>query len=464
LAGAMPVVVLAPGIALPPFAHVPPVETSVWELRLNAILIQFLNRILDRDGIRGVSGTSLEQRSPHAGRHDLKMDLLTGFPYAFAHADAVAELSVDCLFPAVPRKGIITDLDETLWSGILGDVGAAGVSWSLEDKSQAHALYQQVLASLADSGVLVAIASKNDPQLVDAALHRHDILLSPERIFPVEAGWGPKSAAIGRILEAWNIGPESVVFVDDSPMELAEVSEKYPAIECLRFPSGDPAAILALLWHLRARFGKSEVREEDRLRLASLRASAALRQESSGEAPADFLSRLEAKVTFETVHADAADNDRRALELVNKTNQFNLNGARYTEAEWKALGARTGAFLATVSYEDRFGPLGRIAVLGGYMDAGLCCVDIWVMSCRAFSRQIEFQTIRRLFDKTGASAIRFRFRATERNGPLQSFFAESLHGASSGEGERELEASVFDRLCPPLFHQVNDKWTIPKTN
>ena len=462
LAGAMPVVVLAPSLGLPPFTHVPPAETSAWELRLNAILIQFLNRILDRGGIRVVSATSLERRSPLAGRHDLKMDLLAGFPYSLPHADAVAELALDCLFPAVPRKGIITDLDETLWSGILGDVGPDGVSWSLEDKSQAHALYQQVLASLADSGVLVAIASKNDPALADAALHRHDILLSAERIFPVEAGWDPKSAAVGRILEAWNIGPESVVFVDDSPMELAEVAEKYPGIECLRFPSGDPAAILALLWHLRARFGKSDVREEDRLRLASLRASAALRQESSGEAPADFLSRLEAKVTFEAVPADAAD--QRALELVNKTNQFNLNGARYTEAEWKALGARTGAFLATVSYEDRFGPLGRIAVLGGHLDAGLCCVDIWVMSCRAFSRQIEFQTIRRLFDKTGASAIRFRFRPTERNGPLQSFFTDSLHGASSGEGEVELEASMFDRLCPQLFHQVNDKWTLPKTN
>ena len=145
-------------------------------------------------------------------------------------------LSVQCLFPAPPKKGIITDLDQTLWKGILGDAGVDGISWSLDGKSQAHALYQQVLASLADSGVLVAIASKNDPDLVEAALQRPDILLPPSQIFPMEVGWGVKSDAVGRILETWNIGADSVVFVDDSPMELAEVAEKYPGIECLRFP------------------------------------------------------------------------------------------------------------------------------------------------------------------------------------------------------------------------------------
>jgi FkbH-like protein len=325
-----------------------------------------------------------------------------------------------------------------------------GVSWSLEGKSQAHALYQQALASLAESGVMVAVASKNDPKLVEAVVQRPDILLKPSQIFPVEASWNAKSEAIGRILKVWNVRADSVIFVDDSPMELAEVSEKFPGIECLHFPSNDPEKIFALLLHLRNRFGKEDVREEDHLRVQSLRAGMQLQEEHPGEASADFLSRLQAKVTFTLSGAD----DSRAFELVNKTNQFNLNGVRYTEAEWKSRIRRPGSFLTTVAYEDRFGPLGRIAVLGGCIQGDQCEVDMWVMSCRAFSRQIEFQILRRLFEKSGASLVQFRFRPTERNGPLKALFRRFFSPESMVEGELSLPAAVFQEFCPPLFHQV----------
>ena len=458
LAKKMPVAVAAPSLGLPPIAYPPPSQTSDCELRLNLILAEFLQRIGGQDRISVVSSARLATTSPPNVRHDVKMDLHAGFPYTLTHVDALAEVTVQCLFPYPPKKGVITDLDQTLWKGILGDAGVDGVSWSLEGKSQAHALYQQVLGSLADSGVLVAIASKNDPQLVEAAMQRSDILLQPSQIFPMEVSWGVKSEAVGRILQAWNIGADSVVFVDDSPMELAEVSEKYPGIECLRFPSDDPTAIVALLWQLRTWFGKKEVLEEDRLRLKSIRASAAAAQENTAEPSADFLARSEAKLTLE-----AAGSDQRAFELVNKTNQFNLNGLRYSEGEWKALRERSDGFLVTVSYEDRFGPLGRIAVLGGHVEKDICYVETWVMSCRAFSRQIEFQSIRQLFDKTGASEIRFCFKPTDRNGPLQTFFAH-FFPSGAAEGELILRAHDFDRLCPTLFHQVNDKWTLLQTN
>jgi len=453
LAQAMPLTVVAPTLMLPPVTSLPPTQTGAFELRLNAMVIDFLQRVGKTKGVRLLNASSLAMKSPQSARHDVKMDLLTGFPYTLMHADALAQLSVSCLFTAPAKKGLITDLDETLWRGILGDWGVEGVSWSLEGRSQVHALYQEVVASMAESGVLVAIASKNDPKLVEAALNRPDILLKAAQIFPVEASWGVKSEAVGRILKAWNIGAESAVFVDDSPMELGEVAEKYPGIECLKFPSNDPAGIFALLLQLRTLFGKEDILEEDRLRLQSLRAGAQLDQESPREASGDFLARLQAKVTFEA----AGENNSRAFELVNKTNQFNLNGVRYTEAEWKSRVERPGAFLTTVSYEDRFGPLGRIAVLGGSVQGDQCLVDIWVMSCRAFSRQIEFQALRQLFAKSGVSVIRFRFKPTERNGPLQAFFRDFFSPDSMAEGELNLPAAVFEKNCPALLHQVIEK-------
>ena len=451
LGSVMPVAVAAVTLPLPPVTHYPPAQTSLFELDLRSAVTAFLSRVGGLGGVRLVSESQLSARSPHAARHDAKLDLHAGFPYSVAHADAVADLCVECLFPAAPKKGLITDLDETLWKGILGDAGPGGVSWSLEDHAQPHALYQQLLASLAEAGVLIAVASKNDPELVRQAFERRDMLLGWKQVFPMEAGWGAKSAAVGRILRAWNVGAESVVFVDDSPMELAEVSERYPEIESLRFPD-DPAAVVALLHGLRARFGKSEVREEDRLRLRSLESAAALADAQTAEAPADFLARLGARITLE--FSDSPDAGR-AFELVNKTNQFNLNGCRYEAGEWASYFRQSGAFLITAAYQDRFGPLGKIAVLAGRADAGGVRVDTWVMSCRAFSRHIEFQLLRQLFGRFGAPAIRFSYRPTNRNGPLREFFSRFFPEGFSEEDGLDLTAAGFERACPPLFHEVS---------
>jgi FkbH-like protein len=450
LAGEMPTALITGTLPLPPLTYLPVAQTSSFDLQLRCNLIGLVSQLVANTGVRLVNDASLAQSSPFSDRHDVKMELHAGFPYSIAHAAAVGELAMDCLFPAVPKKGLISDLDETLWKGILGDVGVNGVSWCLESHSQAHALYQQLLGSLAESGVLIAIASKNDPELVRSAFQRSDILLDAAQVFPVESNWGAKSESVGRILKAWNISADSVVFVDDSPMELAEVAEQNPGIECFRFPSDDPAGVIGLLKQLRARFGKGEIREEDRLRLQSLRSSAELQESRSAEASPDFLERLNAKITLEY---SSSPDDRRAWELVNKTNQFNLNGRRYSEAEWQSYFQAPGAFLVTATYQDRFGPLGKIGVLGGRHEAGKLQVDIWVLSCRAFSRHIEFQMLDRLYEKFGASHIGFSFHPTDRNGPLQECFAR-FFPAGLGKGNVDLPAAVFEQQRPQLFHQV----------
>src|SRR5258706_6139980 len=169
LAKRMPVAVLAPTLPIPPLTHLPPFRASGFELQLRCATMHFLCRICSMPGVRLLSDSALALHSPQPQRQDVKMELDAGFPYSIAHASAAAELLVSCLFPAVPKKGLITDLDDTLWKGILGDVGVGALSWSLEDRSQPHAIYQQLVASLSESGVLVAVASKNDPNLVREA-------------------------------------------------------------------------------------------------------------------------------------------------------------------------------------------------------------------------------------------------------------------------------------------------------
>lgn len=453
--GGFPVAVAPPTLPLPPLTHFPPAQASPFEVQARAIVDGFLARISGLPRVCVVSDSQLAKRSPFSQRHDIALDLHTGFPYTLQHADALAELCLECLFPGEPKKALITDLDDTLWRGILGDAGADGVSWSIESRSQAHALYQNLLASLAESGVLIAVASKNDPTLVREAFQRPDILLKESQVWPIEAGWGPKSEAVQRILKAWNIGADSVVFVDDSAMELAEVGEKFPQVDCLRFPGHDPAAVVELLHTLRSLFGRAEVRPEDRLRLDSLRASATLEQGLAAELPGDFLERLGARLVLDFSRSPG---DGRSLELVNKTNQFNLNGRRYSEAEWESYLQEPGAFLITAAYEDRFGPLGRIAVLAGRAHAGEVQVDTWAMSCRAFSRHIEFQMLLQLFRRFGPSRIRLAFAPTQRNGPLIDFLRRFVAGALP-EGGLELSVAVFEQSCPTLFQEVIDNWT-----
>jgi len=451
LRAAMPVTIVGPTITFPPLSHLPPSQSSSLELRLQLLLAGWLERISSRVDISIVSPAALGERSAPGVRYDAKLDLRAGFPYTLTHADAVASLAVASLFPPEPKRGLITDLDDTFWKGILGEVGIGGVSWNLENHSQEHALYQQFLASLADSGVLLAVASKNDPVLVREALRRSDILLPSDRIFPIEANWGTKSAAVTRILKVWNISADAVVFVDDSPTELAEVADVHQTIGCLHFPTGDPAAVVALLEQMRMRFGRRKVRPEDQLRLDSLRKSAALEEERLREAPADFIRRLQASIIFDLTKSPT---DGRALELINKTNQFNLNGRRFSETEWKSYFEDPRTFLLTVSYEDRFGTLGRIAVAAGHLSAGLCHVDVWVMSCRAFSRHIEFQVLRWLYRYTQAKNIHFAFVSTSRNGPLREFF--EIFFPMGLENDLTLDVEEFEKHCPPLFQDVSE--------
>ena len=372
--------------------------------------------------------------------HDLRAELGNGFPYSFAHADGLAAGLVRMILPQPPQKGLITDLDETLWNGVLGDDGPENISWDVDHKSQFHALYQSLLDQLAETGTLVAVASKNDPALVEKALKRRDLLVKPEHFFPIEAHWHSKLESVERILQTWNIGADSVVFVDDNPLELEQVRAAFPTMVCLQFRKDDARFLI----ELRDRFAKRQVREEDKLRAASLRAGQVMEQEARGSASLDtLLAGAEARLTFAWGKQPP---DPRALELINKTNQFNLNGIRYTESDWNAYLSHPATHLAVVEYEDRFGKLGKIAVLAGREQDGGFEVAAWVMSCRAFSRRIEHQCLKQLVNRW--DLVRLRWKPTQRNGPMQDFLTESALGGDA------IRRADFDRRCPPLFHQV----------
>lgn len=444
-AGARRVVWVAPTLPLPPLFPQAPGQSGPYELALRRLVADTAARLAGQPGVSVASVQRLDELSPPHTRRDVRDELATGFPYSLHHASAVAALLAELLPAQVPRKGLITDLDDTLWAGILDEQGPEGVGWTGPDHR--YGLYQQQLASLAGAGVLLGVASRNDPGLAADALARPDLVISPDALYPVEASWGPKSDSIRRILEVWNVAADAVVFVDDDPLARDEAAAALPGLLTLS-PPQDEDGVWAFLVALRSVFGKGEVSAEDALRLDSIRAAQSLRSAPASEdVGGDFLAQIGGTVEFRTGVARTP----RVLELINKTNQFNLNGQRLTEADLDRA-AKRGAELVTVSYADRYGPLGVIAALLVSAGDRGPRVDTWAMSCRAFARRIEHHTLSYLFDRHAASEVALAFEPTVRNAAVGDFLA-TLDGRVSA-GPLRLSRARFEEHAPPLVHHV----------
>jgi FkbH-like protein len=439
----MPVVLCMPTLPLLPISFTPGWQASSFEIELKAIIQSLVLQVSQCAQLRILSPQRMDLVSPLGERLDVESVLRTGFPYKLPHASALANLLAYLTLMPAPKKGLITDLDDTLWRGILGEVGIDGVSWDLDHHSHMHSFYQRMLGALAAEGVLLGVASKNDRSLVESAFGRTDFALSPTVFFPLEVSWRPKSEAVARILKTWNVGPDSVVFVDDSPLELAEVKASHPQMECRQFPTNNSAEIYDLASRLRDLFGKNAILEEDSIRAQSIRWSNAVASayETAPATPTSFLEQVEAEIGF---NFDKTPLDPRALDLVNKTNQFNLNGKRHTEASWHKYLLSPASFLLLVSYSDKYGPLGKIAVIAGRQEKKKLRVDTWVMSCRAFSRRIEYRCLEELFARFDVDEIEVDYVRTDRNSPICEFLTEILSAAPSSPcvvSRRDIAAS-----------------------
>jgi FkbH-like protein len=450
LGSKMPVVLAGPTLPIPFLGHTAGWQIGRNELELERQLFTFLAHAAKLARVSILNPRRLDKLSPPAARLNGASELKAGFPYSIEHASVLAGLMIQNLFPPAPKKGLITDLDGTFWSGIVGEVGAAGVNWSQADHSQIYGIYQQLLRHFSEMGVLLAVASKNELSVVEEAFNRSDLFIPAAAFYPVRADWGPKSRHIEAILQAWNIGADSVVFVDDSPMELDEVRSAFPSMTCLQFPE-KPTAALGLFEQLRDLFGKPVLHKEDALRQSSLKAFHESSESSAAADIGEFVRGLNGKVTFDLTKNSS---NNRLLELINKTNQFNLNGVRISEAEWLRHLADPASFVAGVSYEDKFGPLGVIGVVAGKKAGETLEISTWVMSCRAFSRRIEFHTLGCLFEVTGSPNIAFAYRPTERNQPLQEFF-QAINISGETSGTKILARDQFAAGAHDLPHQVS---------
>jgi FkbH-like protein len=321
------------------------------------------------------------------------------------------------------RKLIIVDLDDTLWGGIVGDAGWENlVLGGHHHTGEAYADFQHALKSIRNRGILLAIVSKNEEQVALEAIGKHpEMVLKLEDFAGWRINWQDKVQNIIDLLTELNLGPQSAVFIDDSPAERARVKESLPEVLVPDWPE-DPLFYPATLLSLRC-FEMSAVSREDLARTTMYLSETKRRElkEKVGSLE-EWLTRLAIQVQVEELHPA---NLQRATQLLNKTNQMNLSTRRMSEAELTAWAEQKHHRLWTMRVSDRFGDAGLTGIISlENQDRSAQIVD-FVLSCRVLGRKIEETMLAVAIyhaQESGGENVYARYIATPKNKPCLDFF------------------------------------------
>lgn len=369
---------------------------------------------------------------------DLRLWDLAGQSFDLNVAPQVADRLAGFLRALVepPVKLIVTDLDGTLWGGLVAEVGADQVELQ-GDRGQGHARLQHFLRERVREGFLLAAVSKNTPDTARSPfLERSEMHLTLEDFVEFEASFLPKSLVLPEIVKRVNIGLDTVLFLDDQAHERAEMRERHPEVIVPEWPPDGVNGLPALL----ARSGllsRPRLTAEDAQRTTSYR-----REKSRSHAEVafpsldEFLSSLDLVASFAPIGADNLD---RVVQLVQKTNQFNVTTYRRTRRELEELLAVPGAYGRAVSVEDRYGPYGLTGVLVALPADEALAIDLWLMSCRIMAKTVEyamFEHLRTFARRAGFSSIVGEFRPTEKNRAIAGLFDELRFTPLQSEPER----------------------------
>jgi FkbH-like protein len=337
------------------------------------------------------------------------------------------------------RKCLVLDLDNTLWGGVVGEDGPAGVKIGSGDpEGEAFLDLQHRLKALQAQGVLLAVCSKNNPGDVHELFEsRPEMPLKLSDFAAVEISWEPKHEGLKKIAAALNLGTDSLVFMDDNPAETSLIAQMLPEVKTVLLPP-DPAEYAALVERM-TDFERTAVLEEDARKTSQYREN---RQRQELQAAAGDLATYLASLRTELAISRARRDDLpRVHQLFTKTNQFNLTTQRYTPAEVERFIGSPICELWVARARDRFGELGTIGAILLKRDGRVVYVDSFLMSCRAMGRGIETALMNhlkhRLLDEPGHLELRGRYLPTAKNKPVETFYEDQgfrlLEHRESGE-------------------------------
>ena len=331
------------------------------------------------------------------------------------------------------RKLIIVDLDDTLWGGIVGDEGWEKLKIGGHDHiGEAFVEFQRALKALTRRGILLGIASKNEEGTALEAIEKHpEMVLVLDDFAGWRIDWEDKAQNLVDLVAELNLGLQSVVFIDDSPLERARVREALPEVLVPDWPA-DPAHYTASLLSLRC-FDVPHLSGEDADR-SGMYAAERKRRELKKSIPSldDWLHSLDLKVEIEELNEA---NLPRAVQLFNRTNQMNLTTRRLTEAELKEWADHPERELWVFHVADKFGDAGLTGLLSLEKQGEEGRIVDFVLSCRVMGRRVEETMIHYAVQQArirGLTRICAEYVPTSKNKPCLDLFARVLAVAEGG--------------------------------
>jgi FkbH-like protein len=362
---------------------------------------------------------------------------------ATAVGSELAAVIARMMRPAV--RAVAVDLDDTMWGGLVGEVGPDGLDLDPDGTGRPFIELQRLLLDVIARGIPLAVVSKNDDEVARRPfVERPEMLLSLDSFVRFDASWRPKYEAITALAQQLNIGIDAICFLDDSAKERDEARRMLPGLIVPEL-SVVPAKRVEHL--LRSKlFMTPVVSDEDRLRVEFFKRAAI-------PAPADldeYLSSL--GMTLDASRVDASNMDR-TLSLLHKTNQFNLTLWRPSPAELAEFVADASNYAYTFRLKDSVGDAGIIAVLLAKAHVENVTFVGWVMSCRVFNRGVEWAVIEHLatwVDSHGSVPVAAPFTI----GPRNALVADVLSNIGLHEGETMSDVKWFsaDHLSLPKHH------------
>jgi FkbH-like protein len=348
-----------------------------------------------------------------------------------------------CALRKTPFKVIVLDCDNTLWKGVCGEDGTLGVKVTKDFEE-----FQKMLLQKHDEGMLLALCSKNNEKDVWEVFEKNNgMLLKREHLAAWRINWNSKSENIKELAEELNLGVDSFIFMDDSPVECSEVMMNVPEVLTLQIPK-DSKAIPMYIRHVWA-FDRAIITKEDRVRTqmytAERERKSLLNKNTSIE---DFLRSLQLKMSMNFIQEE---NMARAYQMTQRTNQFNLSTIRRTEEELRTLVNNENIVSWVIEVKDRFGDYGLVGLIIGEKRNTSLFIDTFLLSCRALGRGVEDAVLVGLVDyckNEKLKTIAADYYPTAKNKPFLEFLEKGLWNKVNQTEtyvEFEIEINKFDR-------------------
>ena len=323
------------------------------------------------------------------------------------------------------KKCLVLDLDNTCWGGVIGEDGLAGIKIGQGDaKSEAFLAFQMAVKRLQQRGVILAVCSKNNDADAREPFEKHpEMVLKLDDFAMFVANWTNKAENIKHIAKTLNIGLDSLVFADDNPVERATVREFAPDVDVLPMPE-DPAGYVRVLGDYLG-FETVNYTREDANKTEQYRAKSRIAEmQATATSLPDFYKSLRMKAEIEPFNDF---NMPRIVQLIGKSNQFNLTTYRYSEPDIRGFMAQDGAVNMTLKLADKFTDHGLVSMIMAQPVEDAMDIHLWLMSCRVIGRTVEDALLGELCLQAraqGLSKLRGTYIPTAKNALVENKYAD----------------------------------------